>query len=141
MNEEIQGLIKEVIKNWDYYKSKEVKSKEFEFSDNTDVRTVFGDTTAWDNPNLLWLLASINDGGWEGYGSQVGLTKDGRIVWEYQSHCSCDGFGDTSGEGHGELHPGAEMSKKSWELNELPDDWEKIVKVNLELILKDKPSN
>lgn len=135
MEEEIKNLIKKVCEKWDFYKSKEVGEKPYESSDYTAVTTLNGYTTAWDNPNILWLLVNVEGSGYEEYGNQVGLTKDGKIVWEYQSHCSCNGFGDSAGHGDGELCLGCEEKPKRYELNNLPKDWEKIIKVNLEQIL------
>lgn len=137
MKEEIEKLIKRVCKKWDFYKSKEEKSKE-SYSDYTEVKTLNGYTTAWENPNLLWLLVNIDGGGYDGYGTQIGLTKDGRIMWEYQSHCSCNTFADSSNHGDGELCLGCDKDPKRYELNSVPAEWEKLVKVNLEEILKIK---
>lgn len=135
MKEEIEELIKRVCERWDFYKSKE-SSEKGEYSDNSRTKTLNGYTTAWNNPNLLWLLVDIEEGGYEGSGSQVGLTKDGKLKWEYQSHCSCDDFADTNGYGDGELALDAKDEVKSYELSKLPTEWQKIVKVNLEEILK-----
>lgn len=130
----IQELISKVCKKWDYYKSKEEKTDNY---GTTTVKTLNGYTTSWDNSNLLWLMVNIEGSFYEEWGNQVGLTKNGKIVWEYQSHCSCDDFGDTSStHGDGELCLGCDEKPKSYELLELPKDWEKIVKANLEEILK-----
>lgn len=136
MKEAIQELIKKVCEKWDFYKSKEVGSKEYDTASYTNIKTLNGYDTAWDNPNLLWLMVEISDGSYDGSGTQVGLTKDGRIMWEYQSHCSCDCFKDSTLHGDGELCLGCIKDPKSYELQRLSDDWKKIVKVNLEEILK-----
>ncbi len=134
MEEDIRALIKKVCKKWDFYKSKEVGEKE-SYAHNTNVKTLNGYNTEWDNPNLLWLLAFSEGGGYDGSGLQVGPSKEGKLYWEYQSHCSCDGFSDSSGHSN-ELCLGCSEKPKSYELFTLPEDWEKIVKVNLEQILK-----
>lgn len=135
----MKKLIARVCKKWDLYKSKEKGQKPYNTSDYTEVKTLNGYTTSWENPNLLWLLVNIEGGGYEASGNQVGLTKDGKLVWEYQSHCSCDSFEDSKApHGDGELCLGCEEKPKSYELNNLPNDWEKIIKVNLEEILKIK---
>ena len=136
MKEEIQRLIAKVCKNWESYKALEQKRKKYAGSDYTNVTTLASDTTDWDNPSLLWLLAYSEDGGYKGSAIQVGITKDGRIMWEYQSHCSCNYFRDSQGEGHDELCVGCDEKPKSYELNMLPKDWEKIALVNLQEILK-----
>lgn len=128
-----QQLIKKVCKNWDKYKAKEVKDGGY---GSTEVKTLNGTTTSWDNENLLWLMVNIDGGGYEESGNQVGLTKDGKIVWEYQSHCSCDGFADSaSTHGDGELCLGCDEKPKSYELSNLPKDWEEIINKNLTEIL------
>lgn len=131
---ETKEMIAKVCENWAMYKAKETKTDDY---GTTLVKTLNGYTTAWENPNLLWLLVEIEDGSYDGSGCQVGLSKEGKLVWEYQSHCSCNGFEDTDGtNGHGELCLGCAKDKKSYALNMLPDEWEKIIKVNLEEILK-----
>lgn len=136
MKEEIEKLIKEVCKNWDAYKALETKEKDYDSASYTYVTTLAGDRTEWDNPDLLWLLSYSEDGGYDGSGVQVGISKDGRIIWEYQSHCSCNSFEDSEGAGHNELCLGCDEKPKSYELNMLPKDWEKIALVNLQEILK-----
>ncbi len=137
MKEEIEKLIKKVCKKWDFYKSKEIPTKD-SWSEYTQTKTLNGYTSAWDNPSILWLMVNVDGSGYEESGNQVGITKDGRIVWEYQSHCSCNTFGDNAGHGDGELCLGCDIKPNSWELSQLPEEWEKIVKVNLEEILKIK---
>lgn len=132
----IEELIKKVCAKWDYYKSKEVTEREGDKYNASEVRTMNGHLTSWDNPNLLWLMVNVDGGGYEEYGNQVGLTKDGDLVWEYQSHCSCNGFADTkSPHGDGTLCLGCDGGPKNFKLNSLPDEWEKIIKANLEQIL------
>lgn len=135
---EIYKLITRVCKKWDYYKGKEVSEKK-EWSGSTSVETLNGYGTEWDNPDLLWVFSESESegGGYDGSGIQVGLAKDGKFYWEYQSHCSCNEFYDSTGHDvENELCLGCDEKPKSYELSQLPNDWEKIVKVNLEEILK-----
>lgn len=136
MKEKIEKLTKRVCKKWDFYKSKEVKDDSG--YGGTNVTTLNGYKTEWDNPNMIWLLVDAHDGGYDGHATQVGLTKEGKFMWEYQSHCSCNSFENSSGFGDGELAIDAEVSKKSYELRDIPEDWAKIIKVNLEEILEKK---
>lgn len=139
LTQEIDTLKKKVCKKWDFYKSKEQIIETGNDWGGSEVKTLNGYTTSWNNPNLLWLLVNVDGSGYEESGNQVGINKDGKIVWEYQSHCSCNSFGDTSNpHGDGELCLGCEEKPKSYELSQLPEDWEKIIKVNLEEILKVK---
>lgn len=134
IEKEIESLIKKVCKKWDYYKSLETVSEKG-YSDYTAINTLNGYTTEWNNPNLLWILSYSDGGRYDGSGLQIGLSKDGKFYWEYQSHCSCNGFSDSSGHGT-ELCLGCDEKPKSYELTMLPSDYEKIIKVNLEEILK-----
>lgn len=139
MKQEIEKLIKKVCKKWDFYKSKEVIVTDNAGSDwgSSEVKTLNGYTTSWNNKNLIWLMVNVDGSGYDESGNQVGLSRDGKIVWEYQSHCSCNSFGDTSKtHGDGELCLGCEEKPKSYQLSQLPEEWEKIVKVNLEEIVK-----
>ncbi len=137
LNEDIKSLVSKVCAKWDFYKSKEEIIHEGTYS-GSEVKTLNGYTTCWNNPKILWLLIHSEDGSYDGSGEQIGLTIDGKFVWEYQSHCSCNGFEDSSGNGDGELALDFDTTKKSYELRNLPDDWKKIVKFNLEEILKIK---
>jgi hypothetical protein len=137
MKDKIEKLIAKVCKKWDFYKGKEEVIDKVSYPEKTSVKTLFGDQTAWNNPELLWVFVNIEDGGWDGSGIQVGISKDGKIYWQYQSHCSCNDFGDSIGH-DGELCLGCDEKPKSYELNSIPDNWEEVVYGNLETILKVK---
>ncbi len=134
--EKIEALLAKVSKSFDLYKSLEAKESFCYQYGATTVTTLFGDKTHWDNPNLLWVMVNVDGGGYEEYGNQVGVNRDGKLVWEYQSHCSCNEFEDSSGPvGHGELCLGCDEKAKSYQLDELPDHWEAVVLANLEKIV------
>lgn len=131
----IKELVTKIIEKWDYYKSLEEPDKR-EYSDSTTVKTINGYTAEFDNPNVLWLMIESEDGGYDGSSSQIGLNKNGKFIWEYQSHCSCYGFEDSDNpNGDGELALDYDITKKTYELNHLNEDWKKIIKANLEEIL------
>jgi len=128
LQKETQKLVNKVVKNWETLKSKEKLKKEDYGSEFTSV---IGELY-WDNPNCLWVLATQNEEGYDGSQTQIGLTKEGKIVWEYQSHCSCDGYYDS----HEHL-PELDLSKKNYELDKIPLDWENKIQENIKKILKD----
>lgn len=133
MNKDLEKLAIKIGKNFDQAKATE-KPDNNSYS-GTSLKTVFGDIMSWNNPNLVWILCSVTGGGYEESGSQLGITRSGKIVFEYQSHCSCNSFEDSHGQGDGDLFH--ELTKKTYEVSSLPKDWEKIVKVNCETILKE----
>ena len=126
--EEMQKLVSKVAENFDKAKALEDAHKEYEWREATEVMTIFGDTMCWDNPNLVWVFSSVEGGGYEEYGAQLGISRKGKLMYEYQSHCSCNDFGDSSGDGQGEVLPA--ITTKTYEVSSLPKDWEKIVMVN-----------
>jgi len=120
--------IEELVKNWDLIKSKQVLKKE-DFGSGRE--TIIGKLW-WDNPDLIFVLITDQEEGYDGSQAQIGVSKDGKLRWEYQSHCSCNYYEDSSGLGE-EFVP--ELSKKSYELNSIPLDWEKIITGNIEKLL------
>ena len=132
-----QSIIDEVLKNWGNYKTQEEDVSEPYAEEYTRKKTVWGGITEWDNPNVLWLLLEHENGGYDGSGNQVGLTREGKIVWEYQSHCSCYGFQDSK-QHDGELCLGCDKDPKRYELNMVPEQWEAIIRYNMEVILDNK---
>lgn len=89
---ETQGLISKVVKNWDSIRSNFMVSKDDYGSGGT---TKIGEIW-WDNPKLIWILVTKKEENYEGSQSQVGIAKDGKLYWEFQSHCSCDDYEDTT---------------------------------------------
>ena len=114
IKEETQELIDRLVEKWD-----EVKSKE-----------IIG-STHWSNPNLIWVLVTDREEGYEGSQAQIGITRDGKIVWEYQSHCSCNGYEDTLGI----PEEFTEEDLKSYELEGLTEEWETRVTRNIKEML------
>lgn len=89
---------------------------------------------SWNNTAMVMLLDLVDGGGYEESGSIIGLTKDGRLMWEYQSHCSCNGFEENTSGCSGEL-PENPLSTKSFELREVPPDWEERLQASIEKLL------
>jgi hypothetical protein len=85
----------------------------------------------WNNPNLLWLFATQDEEDYEGSQTQIGLARDGKLKWEFQSHCSCNDYEDSSELGV-DFPP---TTMKSYELRTIPIDWEAEIEKNLKIIL------
>ena len=130
MKKETQALIDEVVKNWDKIQMKFfVGKRENEYD---ELKTPIGEIY-WDNLNLIWVLTTSNGEDYDGSQTQIGINKEGKLKWEYQSHCSCDGY-ETSHE-RGEDFP--EM-KQRYELNDIPQDWEEKITENIKKLLSDE---
>lgn len=122
-------LIAKVIYHWDTIKAKQVLKKE---DYGSGRETVIGKLW-WDNPNLIFVLVTDKEENYEGSQAQIGISKDGKLRWEYQSHCSCNDYEDSTELGK-EFKP--ELSKKCYELNSIPLDWEEQIKKNIKELLK-----
>lgn len=122
--------IKIVKKNWDALRVKQ-KPKEDGYS-RSIVKTPFGESH-WDNPDLVWVYLTNNEEGYEASQTQLGVTRDGRVLYEYQSHCSCDGYEDSHG---GDGCPMPDDTTKTYRLKEIPNEWKVVVAQNVEKMLK-----
>lgn len=131
LSNETQKSVKKLVRNWERVRAyfSQLPKKEDWLNDR---ESVIGHLW-WDNPDLVWVLITDKEESYEGSQAQIGITKDGRIMWEYQSHCSCNSYEDSTGEGNGEFLP--ELSKKSYELNGIPYDWEHQIRENITKLL------
>lgn len=129
LQKQTQDSINKLIENWDYIKSKYIFKKE-DYGSGRD--TAVGKLW-WDNPKLIFVLITDNEESYEGSQAQIGITKDGKIRWEYQSHCSCNDYEDSNGEGKD-----LDLTKKDYELNEIPLDWENQIQINIAKLLEIK---
>jgi len=131
MSSDTQKLLDKVVKKWDAARAlftAAPKPHEYSVARETPIGTI-----EWDNPNVVWLLVAIDSSSYEGSGSQIGLTKDGRLVWEY--HCSCDDFEDSDHALSSDFLQDIKDTKKSFELNSVPLDWEEQIRENAKKIL------
>lgn len=129
LNKETQKLVSKAISQWDKLKLKQSGKEEY----GTEFKTPIGQIH-WDNPTVVWVYASSNEEGYEGSQIQIGLNKTGNFVWEYQSHCSCNGYEDTKEE----LPVIPEDTTKSYELGDIPKDFEAVIQFNLKKLLSDE---
>ena len=123
-----EGLIKKVVKKFDELKRTQVLKKEEYGSSFISVIGEFH----WNNPDLLFVFTTNNEEDYEGSQTQVGISRDGKLYWEYQSHCSCDDYEDSKGL-EKEFPPKDE--KHSYELEGIPLDWEERIQKNIKLLL------
>jgi len=127
---ETQELLAKLVKNWDAIRASFIISKEdYGSQAETKIGRIW-----WDNPKLIWILSTKKEEDYEGSQSQVGVAKDGTLRWEYQSHCSCDDYEDTS-----ELPAQfTEDSLKSFDFTytQPPLDWEKEMRENMIKLLE-----
>lgn len=127
-SKETQAAIKKILPKWE-----KIQRAFFNPPENSwdDIKTPIGNLY-WLNPNILFLVTTNNEEGYDGRQTQIGLSKDGRIMWEYQSHCSCNGY-ELSHE-HGEE---LEVTKKTYELESVPLDWENQIRENINKLLQE----
>jgi hypothetical protein len=130
MNIKTEELIKKAVARWDDLMKIQLGAKKEDSWSSLITVPVVG-TLDWNNPKLLFVFAVSQDGGYEGSATQIGITKDGRLMYEYQSHCSCNSFEDTSNEGS----PIPQDTTKTYELTMLPLDWEYKIQDNIEKML------
>ena len=127
--QETKELIAELVNNWDKVKTSMVLKKEV-YGAGTETRI---GKLWWDNADLIFVLVTDEEEGYEGSQAQIGISKGGGIRWEYQSHCSCNGYEDSSGVGN-EFN----LTKKSYELASIPLDWEEQIRNNIKKLLANK---
>lgn len=78
----------------DWYKAKHNQSKGFDGYGKTDYDSE--EIPWWQGPkDVVWVAWSNNEEDYEGSQTQIGVREDGTLVWEYQSHCSCNSYGDS----------------------------------------------
>lgn len=122
MKEETLKLLESLKNNW--RKARDIQNRDVLKRNYGSEFTTVNGIFSWDIKNLVLLCDFVEGGGYEEYGSIVGLSEDGRLFWEYSSHCSCNEFVDsdaaTSELSEGQLTD----TKKSFELSSLPEDWE-----------------
>lgn len=132
ISNETQKLIDEVVKDWDAIKASSIVSNDKPYPHN-ETKAKIGSTIWWENPNLIWVFTTDKEEDYEGSQEQIGIARDGSIRWEYQSHCSCNGYEES--HDHGEDFLKELVDKKSFRLNDIPEDWETKVQENIKKIL------
>jgi hypothetical protein len=133
MQKKTQDLIEQLLPKWEQARSlQNIDVAKRDYGD-TSFSTVNG-SFSWNSPFMVMLCDFVSGGGYEESGSVVGLAKDGRLLWEYSSHCSCNGFDDSEIEGNLLIHEHV-LEKKSYELESFPVDWEEQIQKSLETLI------
>lgn len=84
----------------------------------------------WKTEKVLWLYATSNEESYEGSQTQIGILKDGTVVWGYQSHCSCNGYEDDK-----KFNPyDPSLSEKTYELEKVDPSLFLIIQERIDLI-------
>jgi len=47
---------------------------------------------AWRTTDVLWVYIMREEWSYEGFCYQIGITRDGQFCYEYQDHCSCNWY-------------------------------------------------
>lgn len=129
MENKTQKLIDTVVANWDEIKNKYQAFDVIGAGYDKKQDTVIGELY-WNNPNLIFVLVTSNEEGYDGSQTQIGIDKGGKLRWEYQSHCSCNGYEDSHEHGT-DFKP----EVKTYELESVPLDWENKIQENIEKII------
>lgn len=88
---------KEIIECWGSYKHKFNPPKKNSW--DADLR-ILGSVLYWTIPEeVIWLYSTNNsEDGYDGSQTQIGVTKEGKVVWGFFSHCSCYDYESYEGE-------------------------------------------
>lgn len=132
MKKELENLIQELTGKWEEARSLQNRDCGKRTSYERSFDTVNGNFP-WDNSSLVMLCNFVASDGYEEWGSIVGLSKDGKLMWEYQSHCSCNDFGDSNSAE--ELKHEHILEKKSFELQSVPIDYQEKIEDSIKKIL------
>lgn len=121
MKTKTQKLVKWVANNFDAVKNLPKTKEDYVSGIENCIGKFY-----WDNPNLAWVYVAGSEEGYEGSQTQLGISRDGKIKWSYQSHCSCNDYEDEN-----EIGEDFPTTEKNYELDRIPEDWEKIVCDNI----------
>ena len=127
-------ISKKISENFEAYVNKFNRINPNSYS--SDCENEFVGKLEWTNPNdVLWLYCTENEEGYEGNQTQIGVQKDGTIVWSYYSHCSCYGYENFDGE----FKPYEETddhTQKNFKMEGVEPNILKIIKERLKRISK-----
>lgn len=122
---------KEIMDYWDCYKSK------FNPKGRCTESNILGHVLHWTIPKeVLWLYATNNEEDYEGSQTQIGIKKDGTVVWGFFSHCSCYGYEEYEGEFEELKEDNLIHTEKYYEMKNVDKEILKILKERLKQISK-----
>lgn len=124
---------KKIIDYWSSYKNKFNKNDYYK-GDNPVIGNLY-----WIVPNeVIWIYTTNREEGYDGSQTQIGIKKDGTIVWGYFSHCSCYGYEEYGGEFEELSEDNLIHTEKYYEISDVPIDILKIIKNRIKEISKEE---
>ena len=91
-------LPKKIVECFDAYKAK-YNDETYDGMAYKNINSIVGKLWWVEPKEVLWLYATNNDEeGYEGSQTQIGIKKDGALVWAFYSHCSCNWYSDYTGK-------------------------------------------
>jgi len=66
-----------------------------EYGKNQVLPNLNGTNLLWRTTDVFWVNAYQHIESYDASAIQLGITKDGKLVYEYQSHCSCNGWSNS----------------------------------------------
>ena len=77
----------------------------------------------WQRPSdVLWLWSTNREEDYGGSQTQIGVKKDGTVMWGFHSHCSCNGYYDDECPSTLKDFVNQEETFKQYEFNEVTDE-------------------
>lgn len=128
MTEKTIKILNELHRRWDEARSLQNKAAASRKVYESTLEAANG-LFSWNNTSMVMLLDLVDGGCYEEHGSIIGLAKDGRLMWEFQSHCSCNKFSENTSGFTGEL-PDNPITTKSLEIDRMPEDWEEKIQAS-----------
>jgi hypothetical protein len=66
-----------------------------EESKRVPIPNLAGQNLLWRTPDVFWVNAYEYVESYDASAIQIGISRDGKLVWESQSHCSCMGWSNS----------------------------------------------
>jgi hypothetical protein len=94
--------IKYVIKHFDAIRerlnpiSESDEDSNYRYSGNQiTMPNLNGQNLLWRTPDVFWVNAYEYVESYEASAIQIGISREGKLVWESQGHCSCNGWSNS----------------------------------------------
>lgn len=131
MTKKFDKLVSVIAKDWERFKKIQENPK-FQ----GDGPNELGIRVWWENSEMVWVFSTNNEEGYEGSQTMLGVTKEGKVYWSYQSHCSCNGYEAESDLTNSKQF--TEPTEKIYELQTVPEDWEKAAIVTILKLIEER---
>jgi hypothetical protein len=98
MKREIQYVVNHFDKMRDQLNSISESDEDSNYRYGDETKTVpnlNGQNLLWRTPEVFWVNAYEYIESYEASAIQIGISKDGKLVWESQGHCSCNGWSNS----------------------------------------------